>query len=168
MKKTTLTLLSSALIATTLFTSGCATIFGKSSYDVTINSTPVGAQLLITDVNGKEFYKGQTPATVNLKSSASYFKKASYQLKFDLANHEQKVVTLTSKLNGWYIGNLLVGGLIGMLIIDPISGAMYKIPQTTINETLTKKENTAQVSSLQIFDINSLSKEEVAKLVRVN
>lgn len=30
-------------------------------------------------------------------------------------------------MDGWYIGNLLFGGLIGMLIVDPATGAMYKL-----------------------------------------
>jgi hypothetical protein len=167
MKKNSLKLLSAGLIATTLFSTGCATIFGKSNYNVVINSNPTGAALSITDKSGKEIYKGSTPATVNLKSSAGYFSKAEYQLKFELANHDQKIVSLTSKLNGWYFGNLLLGGVVGMLIIDPASGAMYKLPETTINETLIKR-STAQVSELKIIDINSLSEAEISNLQKIN
>ena len=166
MKKASLKLLSAGLIATTLFSTGCATIFGRSNYKVVINSNPTGANLSITDKAGKEVYKGSTPATVSLKSSAGYFSKAEYQLKFDLANHDQKIVSLTSKLNGWYFGNILIGGIIGMLIIDPASGAMYKLPDTTVNETLNKK-SVAQVSELKIIDINSLSQVEVATLQKI-
>ena len=36
------------------------------------------------------------------------------------------VYELTPSLNGWYIGNLLFGGLIGFLIVDPLTGAMYR------------------------------------------
>lgn len=167
MKKTTLNLLMVGLTASTLFSTGCATIFGKSNYDIAINSNPVGAALSIVDKSGKEIYKGTTPATVNLKSSAGYMSKAEYQLKFDLEGHEQKVVTLTSKLNGWYFGNILLGGLIGMLIIDPASGAMYQMPQVSVNETLNKK-SIAQVAELKIIDINSLSKSDVSKLQKIN
>lgn len=167
MKKQSLYLLSAGLIASTLFSTGCATMFGRSNYNVVINSNPTGATLSITDKNGKEVYKGSTPATVSLKSSAGYFSKAEYQLKFDLANHNQKIIPLTSKLNGWYFGNLFLGGFIGMLIIDPASGAMYKLPVTQINETL-QKTNTTQASELKIIDINSLSKEEVLKLQKID
>lgn len=167
MKKTSIKLLSGMLIATTLLSSGCATIFGRSNYNMVINSSPSGATLSITDKKGKEIYKGATPANVVLKSSAGYFSKAEYQLKFDLPNHEEKTIPLTSKLNGWYFGNILIGGLIGMLIIDPASGAMYKLPVTTINETLTKK-NIAQVPSLNVVEISSLTKEQVNQLQRIN
>ena len=167
MKQTTIKLLTGTLLASSLLSTGCATIFGRSNYSMAINSNPTGASLSITDKKGKEIFKGVTPATVTLKSSAGYFSKAEYQLKFDLENHEQRIVPLTSKLNGWYFGNLLIGGIIGMLIIDPASGAMYKLPKEAIVETLTKK-NIAQVPSLNIVDINSLSKEQVNQLQRIN
>ena len=32
--------------------------------------------------------------------------------------------------DGWYIGgNILVGGLIGWFIVDPLTGAMYTLPK---------------------------------------
>ncbi|KQC00229.1 hypothetical protein [Pedobacter sp. Hv1] len=167
MKKTTLNIAMAGLIASTLFSTGCATIFGKSNYDIAINSNPAGATLSIVDRDGKEVYKGTTPATVNLKSSAGYMSKAEYRLKFDLEGHEQKIVTLTSKLNGWYFGNILLGGLIGMLIIDPASGAMYQMPAVSVDETLNKK-STAQLTELKIVDINSLSKSDVSKLQKID
>jgi hypothetical protein len=56
-------------------------------------------------------------------------------------------------LDGWYIGNILLGGLIGMLIVDPISGAMFKIAETDLNynEKLQPTELT-----LEVYDINHL------------
>jgi hypothetical protein len=30
-------------------------------------------------------------------------------------------------MDGWYIGNILFGGLIGILIVDPLTGAMWKL-----------------------------------------
>lgn len=51
-------------IALPLLFSSCATIFGKSSYPVAIDSNPTGATVSITDKKGKEVYKGASPATV--------------------------------------------------------------------------------------------------------
>jgi hypothetical protein len=36
-------------------------------------------------------------------------------------------------VDGWYFGNLLFGGLIGLLIVDPATGAMYKLEPNEIN-----------------------------------
>jgi len=60
------------LITLSLLNSGCATIFGRTNYAVSINSNPVSS-VTITDRKGLEIYKGATPATVNLPSSAGYF-----------------------------------------------------------------------------------------------
>jgi hypothetical protein len=39
-------------------------------------------------------------------------------------------------VNGWYIDNNLFGGLIGMLIVDPITGAMYKLSPDKLDASL--------------------------------
>jgi hypothetical protein len=153
-------LLSSALLMNT----GCATIFGHSNYKVNINSNPSAANVTITDKKGVEVYKGTTPAMVELKSSAGYFSKAEYHLNFHLNGYDDKTITVTGKLNGWYVGNLLFGGVLGMLIIDPASGAMYKITDTNILESLAPKA-TAQ---LQILDINSVPQSARKDLIKLN
>jgi hypothetical protein len=32
-------------------------------------------------------------------------------------------------LNKWYFGNILLGGVIGMLVVDPLTGAMYSLDE---------------------------------------
>ena len=44
---------------------------------------------------------------------------------------------LTKKLNGWFVGNILIGGLIGV-IIDPITGAMYSLSPNQVNAQMNK------------------------------
>ena len=66
--------------------SGCATIFGHSAYPVSVYSNPSGATVSITDKKGKEVYRGESPATVMLKSGAGYFSKAEYQVKISSAD----------------------------------------------------------------------------------
>lgn len=36
-------------------------------------------------------------------------------------------------MDGWYFGNILFGGLIGFLIVDPATGAMYTLKPDTLN-----------------------------------
>lgn len=40
-----------------------------------------------------------------------------------------QTVPLSADISGWYFGNILFGGLIGMLIVDPATGAMWKLPE---------------------------------------
>ena len=36
-------------------------------------------------------------------------------------------LSMSARLNAWYWGNILFGGLIGWLIVDPATGAMWKL-----------------------------------------
>jgi len=155
------------MMASVFLFSSCATIFSKSTYPLSINSSPSNANVSITDKNGKEIYLGKTPANVNLKAGAGFFSKAEYQVKFSSPGYDDKIVPITFKLDGWYFGNLLLGDVIGMLIIDPATGAMWKIETEFLNVTLSK--STASIDpEMKIMDINEIPENWKAHLVRVN
>jgi hypothetical protein len=71
----------SLLLVVSFSLSGCASIVSKTSYPVLIRTEPKGSFVSITDRKGKEIFKGQSPATVNLKSGAGFFTKAEYQVR---------------------------------------------------------------------------------------
>lgn len=157
------------VMTTAVLLSSCASIVSKSSYPVYIRTNPVGANVSITDKKGKEVYKGQRPASVTLKSGAGFFSKAEYHVKLSSAGFEEKIVPINYKLNGWYFGNILFGGAIGMLIIDPATGAMWRIQDPVVDETLVK--TTASISpnpTLNIVNIKDITKEMKSQLVRIN
>ena len=132
----------------------CATIFTKSAYPVRLNSNPQGAQITIKNKAGRIIYTGETPAKVKLKAAAGYMSREEYTIEFSKEGYKPKTTYLTANLDGVYFVNLLFGGFIGMLIIDPASGAMYKIADKEINEQL--KPDQAEISDLLIYDINNL------------
>lgn len=135
----------------------CASIVSKSSYPLTIHTTPAGAKVSITDKKGMEIYSGETPTALKLKSGSGFFGKARYQVKFEKEGYETKTVPVYFKVDGWYFGNILLGGLIGMLIVDPATGAMYKLETDFLKETLTKSEGaTAEASELKVMDVNDV------------
>ena len=146
--------------------SPCATIFTATKYQVSFNTTPDGADITIENRDGKVIFEGVTPTTVRLKSSAGYMKKEEYIITFTKNGYAQKIVNISANLDGWYIGNILLGGFIGMLIVDPPSGAMYKIAKEdrVINETLQPTNEQA----LQVYDINNLpdniNKEDIIRI----
>lgn len=156
-----------ALTLPILFSS-CATIFGHSSYPVTINSDPTGAAVSITDKSGKEVFKGTSPATVTLKSSSGFFARAEYQVKISAPGYAEQVIPINYKLNGWYFGNLLIGGVLGMLIVDPATGAMWKLDTPPLNVNLSKLSAAAKTPQLEIINIASLPQNLKDKLVRIN
>jgi hypothetical protein len=110
--------------------SGCASIVSKSEWPVTITSDPSGALVTVKNNQGMEIHKATTPTTVVLKASAGYFAAAKYTLSFEKPGYGDSVAFLDARINPWYMGNLLFFGgdfFIGMLVIDPATGAMWKL-----------------------------------------
>lgn len=134
-------------IATLSLVTGCASIVGEKEQTVTINSSPSNANVLITDERSMEVHSGTTPTTVQLrKSDGSYFGGKTYSVELRKEGYASRTMTINSSPNGWYIGgNFIFGGLIGWLIVDPLTGSMYNLTPGTINtslgESVAKKEN---------------------------
>lgn len=158
--------LNSLFILSSILLSSCASIVSKTNWPLTINSNPSGAQIVVTNRSGVEVYKGNTPASMTLKSGAGFFKKESYKVKFTMTGYDIKEIPIECKLNGWYFGNILIGGLIGMLIVDPATGAMYKLDKEIYTETLTKSTTSSQ--SLKIYGLNEVPEHIRTHLIKIN
>ncbi|WP_227368895.1 hypothetical protein [Halomonas sp. M20] len=132
--------LNKAIIAAmgALALSGCASIVGDKDQTVTINSTPSNADVVITDETSNQIFVGQTPTTVQLKKAdGSYFGGKTYTVEISKDGYEERTLMINSTPNGWYIGgNILFGGLIGWLIVDPLTGAMYNLSPDQISTQL--------------------------------
>jgi hypothetical protein len=81
--------------------------------------------------------------------------------------YETKTISVECKLNGWYFGNILIGGLIGLLIVDPATGAMYKLSSEGITEDLMPLKSSSGSPSLKIIDKATISADLEKYLVRV-
>ena len=68
--------------------------------------------------------------TVTLKTSSGFFKKAKYRVEATKQGYGTTSSSLDARVNGWYWGNIGFGGLIGFLIIDPATGAMWKLDES--------------------------------------
>ena len=147
---------------------GCASIVSKSNYPVTISSFPEGASITIKDKYGQQIYKGKTPTTVTLKSGAGFFSGASYVVTFEKPGFESQTVYIEKQMDGWYIGNILFGGLIGLLIVDPATGAMWKLPDS-ISATLVEKTSSLIIDGqeLKIAFIDDVPIHLRSQMVRV-
>ena len=155
-------------IASTFLFSSCASIVSKSSYTISINSVPSEAKIVIKDKKDIEIFSGQTPATMQLKAGSGFFGKARYQVTFTKNGYDTKTVPVEFKLDGWYFGNILLGGLIGMLIIDPATGAMYKLETEFLNETLVQSTASVQKEELKVYALNEIPTEWKNHLVEVS
>ena len=166
LKKFTVTAVAAALLTTT----GCASIVSDSTYPVSIRSNPDNSSFAIYDEKGDKVHSGRTPTTVTLKAGDGYFSKAKYTLKFKKNGYEEQTVSLNPELDGWYIANILLGfpGLIGILVIDPISGAMFKLPETVQSDL--SKSGSAQLENQTItfMLLDDVHPNQRKNLVKVN
>jgi len=110
----------------------CASTIGKSEYSVAISSNPPGAKYLIKDEDGQVFHSGQTPSTVTLNASEGYFNKAEYIIELKKDGYYSYNEDLNAEVDVLYIVNFISPDLaiIGGLIVDPVTGAMWELPST--------------------------------------
>ncbi len=158
------------MILAVLFLSGCATILSKSEWPVRIESTPEQADVTIIDIsNGKKVFTGKTPTIVILSSKGGYFKGKTYRVEVSKEGYATQSIEIRSTINGWYIGNLLFGGLIGLLIVDPLTGAMWTLDPKDINLILEKKtsELPSDQRTLSVISLEDVPVHLRGKLIRV-
>ena len=117
-------------------------ILGNSTQPVTINSEPSGSAILITDEADNAVFKGTTPTTVTLeKSTGHYFGAKKYTVKLSMDGYADKEMILSESPGGWYYCNILLGGIIGMLLLDPWNGGMWSLSQDNIKPLLEKQDD---------------------------
>lgn len=139
-----------------LLISSCASLVSRKIYPISLNSKPNNATVTVTDLHGREVFKGITPVAIPLKASAGFFKRAHYFVKFEKNGYSEKTARIHFKVDSWYWGNLLFGGFIGFLIVDPLTGAMYKLATPFIFETLTPTTANLDNSTLRIYNIHDI------------
>ena len=142
----------------------CASIISKSQYPVSIQSSPSEISFTVTDSKGVVVHTGRTPMSVTLDSSNGYFKGAKYTVEYAFAGGT-KTTTISPTVDGWFFGNILFGGRIGMLIVDPLTGAMYKLPE--VASVSADADTAALPHEFKVASINELSEEEKQRLIPI-
>ena len=161
-------LVSAAMALLAAVSSGCATIVAKSSQAVTVTSAPPGAAVTVTNRAGTIVHSGNTPLTVTLKKGAGYFKPENYTLRFTKDGFEPSELHLKGTLSGWYFGNIVFGGLIGMVAVDPSTGAMYRLQPDTVEAALKAVQITqTQPGSLTIVSTEDVPAEILAQSTKI-
>ena len=115
------------VVGVILLIPGCASIFGSTHGNISIRSEPSPAGIIIRDNYGNEVFTGTTPIEVSLPKKVGFFRGADYIVMVSKPGCEPRSITVIRSISGWYWGNIILGGLIGMLIIDPATGAMWTL-----------------------------------------
>jgi hypothetical protein len=130
------------LLAAGFITGGCASIVHGGNRSISIDSKPSGAKASIVKTGGATVTVQTTPCTVSLDPKRGYFKGQNYTLKLELPGYKTTEVQLRPTLSGWYFGNILFGGLIGMVAVDPVTGSMWNIEPADIQQSLSSAQAT--------------------------
>ena len=159
-------LIQSSVCVTMALLTGCASIIDGGPKSVTIRSTPPGAALTIVNVkSGQAVHSGTTPATVVLARSNGFFQSASYTATVE-KNGKKQSITITSNVGGWYLGNILFGGLLGILIVDPATGAMWTFSNPDYHIDLGASSSVTDGNrTLSVMTIDQLTSEQRKHLV---
>ena len=123
-------LLRTSLMSILIIMTSCATIMTGSKQEIIIKSSPSGA---VVKINNKNI--GITPITTRLSKNIK-----NQLVKIELDGYQPYEINITREFNAWYIGNLIFGQIIG-LIIDAADGAMYTLTPTQIDAVLSKGES---------------------------
>ena len=159
-----------ALLGAAAALSGCATIVHSGPRSIPVASTPAGAKVSIYDRENTLVQTNTTPFVASLDSKYGYFKGQTYRLVFEMPGYSPAEIKLDASLSGWYFGNLVFGGLIGMLIVDPLTGAMYNLTPEKIDQHLSPSQ--AQLirngQGFMVVLASETTRQERAQMVRIN
>ncbi|MDB6058695.1 MAG: hypothetical protein JWO95_2539 [Verrucomicrobiales bacterium] len=125
---------SAAFVALSIVISGCASIISGTNQTINITSVPDAADVKIEKLTIAENYtafEGKTPAKATLP------RKGSYLVTVSLAGYQKAQIPLDPGMNGWVWGNLLFGGLVGV-VIDSSDGAANKLNPDEIKVNLVR------------------------------
>ena len=110
----------------------CATIMRDNTQAIPIKSNVEKVDIKITNKTGEIIFEGQTPTTLTLRTAgkSGYFNPEKYTVVASKDGYKTQTTVIDWHVSGWYyVGNLALGGIIGYLIVDPISGDMYYLDE---------------------------------------
>lgn len=125
MKKVFVTLILTLIAG---LTASCATIMRDNAQPIPIKANVDKVDIRIINQQGETVFEGQTPTvlTLNAAEKIGYFNPEKYTVIASKNGFKTQQTIIDWHISGWYlVGNLFFGGMIGYLLIDPISGDMY-------------------------------------------
>ena len=97
----------------------CGSIVHQTTQQVHLASEPAGAAVTVACGDVSNDPKLVTPAVVTLHRKPAYC-----GIKLNKEGYAEKELKFGRQMSGWYLGNVIFGGIIG-LIVDAANGAMW-------------------------------------------
>jgi hypothetical protein len=133
-----------ALSVLGMFFVGCASIVHQTTQQVPVKSEPAGAAITVACGDVYNDPKLVTPAVVTVHRKPNHC-----SISLAKSGYQPASVSLKKTMSGWYAGNILFGGIIG-LIVDAANGAMNNRTPAAVDVTLSPAtEGTSSPNSLE-------------------
>ena len=97
----------------------CSTIVHQTSQKIPVTSDPPGALVTVACGEVDNDPKAVTPTVVRVHRKPNFC-----EISLTREGYERTAVTLGKTMSALYLGNVLIGGIIG-LIVDGVNGAMW-------------------------------------------
>ena len=117
----------------------CATIIHGSKQNVVIVSEPRIANIQIDGIDA-----GRTPLVVKLSRRNKHF------VKIDLDGYTPYEITLHRNISGWFFGNILLGGIVG-IAVDAATGAIYNLSPKDIYGDLNAASTSLKKTEKELY-----------------
>lgn len=158
------------LLIDLLFVTGCASIVSKSNYRLRVASSEDNVLVKIySEGEQKPLMNVRAPTTITLSAGDGMFVPAKYKFVFTKEGFKDSEVHIKAEFDPWYLGNIGFGGLIGALIVDPLTGAMWMFDEKkSVYASLERIANYRDDFTLQaiheLHDNGNLSDDEFNRL----
>lgn len=127
------------------YCSGCASIFSDSNYVQKFEASVPG--VLMDVVKNGEPYQSDVPipAEIKLPADNGFFSRADYSFTFRKEGYKDKVMTRRAKVDPLYWVNVatIYAAVIGMVIVDPWTGAMWSLEEAPLVAVMEKEDSEA-------------------------
>ena len=124
------------IVAIALAQVGCSTIMTGSKQSVSFDSEPRGATVRM---DGRVL--GETPFTATLE------RKDDQTLTFELKGYRTATKDMTTKIDPWFFGNVIIGGVFGSTT-DYAAGSIYEYEPNQYYVDLKPEEDSTTSGSL--------------------
>lgn len=104
----------SLLIGTCIFLTACATLVGGPSW-LAVETKPDNIKVRLEGTTNGEKFSAISPFRLQLN------RNSDYKLTIETPNYKSEEVIIRRSITGWFWGNILIGGLLGMGI-DYLTG----------------------------------------------
>lgn len=131
------------LLSLVLVSTGCASILSGGPSWLGVETKPENIKIRLVGLQNGETINNTTPCRIELN------RNSDYKLTIETPNYQSEEVIIRRHIQGWFFGNILLGGIVGM-VIDAASSNMWDHNQHLIDLDLTSLETAPEKISLYL------------------